>query len=266
MSNALRYLVYDIETRTDKALLNKVLYPDRGWSDQEAFEAHLKELAAEERSFVNPAFHTPITIAAVALNADFEIQKIGLLGKESKRPADLVRHFWETYNQHRPVLVDFNGKGFDLRVLELWAFRMGISIQSFHYDKFGPRYKFAEEHHFDLHDFLTNFGAIRFKGGLNLFSKILGKPGKLDTKGDMVQELFEAGEQFRIDDYCLGDAMDTYFVFLRSLVVRGVIDLNRERALVEQAKIEMEKKRDAEGYFKPYLEHFRFWDPQEAEI
>jgi predicted PolB exonuclease-like 3'-5' exonuclease len=266
MSHAFRYLVYDIETCIDKALLNKVLYPGMGYSDQEAYEKHLQELSEDARSFVNPSFHVPIAIAVIGLNADFEIAKIGLLGKESRRASDIVRHFWETYNQYRPVLVDFNGKGFDLRVLELWAFRLGLSIQPFHYDKFGPRYKFNEEHHLDLHEFLSNYGAIRWKGGLNLFSKILGKPGKMETRGDMVQALFEAGDRFRIDDYCLGDTMDTYFVFLRSLVLRGVIDLKRERALVESAVSEMEKKRETEGYFKHYLEHFSYWDPRNHDI
>ncbi len=264
MSSNLRYLIYDIETCTDKALLNRVLYPGEGLGDQEAYLKHVAELAMEERSFVNPSFHVPISIAAIGLNSDFEILKIALLGKDSKNPAAIVEHFWETYNQARPMLVDFNGKGFDLRVLELWAFRLGLTIPAFHYEKFGPRYRFNEEHHLDLHEFLTNYGAIRFKGGLNLFSKLLGKPGKMDTRGEMVQELLEKGERFRIDDYCLGDAMDTYFVFLRTLVLRGVLDLSRERNLVEAAKAEMEKKREAEGYFKAYLEHFRFWDAAEA--
>ncbi len=258
-----KYLVYDIETCVDKALLNKVLYAGAGLGDEEAYRKHLSELAVDDRTFINPAFHAPISIAAIGLSQDFEILKIGLLGKDSKDPHALVEHFWEMYNQNRPVLVDFNGKGFDLRVLELWAFRLGIAIRASHYDKFGPRYRFNEEHHLDLHEFLTNYGAIRFKGGLNLFSKLLGKPGKMETKGEMVQELFEKGERFCIDDYCLGDAMDTYFVFLRTLVMRGIIDLNRERALVEQAQSELEKKEESEGYFKAYLEAFRFWELEE---
>jgi len=266
LSSGFRYLVYDIETCTDKALLNKVLYPGEGLSDHEAFNKHLGELMLEGRTFVNPAFHAPISIAAIGLNSDFEILKIGLMGKDAKNPAALVQHFWEIYNQSQPVLIDFNGKGFDVRVLELWAFRLGIAIHSKHFGKFGARYKFNEEDHLDLHEFLTNYGAIRFKGGLNLFSKILGKPGKMETKGDIVQELFEAGERFRIDDYCLCDAMDTYFVFLRTLVIRGVIDLQRERSLVEDAKVAMEHKRDQEGYFKGYLEAFRYWDPAEHEL
>ncbi|HCU25784.1 MAG TPA: 3'-5' exonuclease, partial [Deltaproteobacteria bacterium] len=243
MSSNFRYLVYDIETSIDKALLNRVLYAGQGLDDEAAYQAQLAELAKEDRTFINPAFHMPVCIAALGVNADFEIIKIGLLGKDGKKmPRALVEHFWETYNGHHPILVDFNGKGFDVRVLELWAFRLGLTIRQSHYDKFGARYRFNEEQHLDLHEFLTNYGAIRWKGGLDLFSKILGKPGKMDTKGEMVQELFAAGELFRIEDYCLGDAMDTYFIFLRTLVLRGVIDLTRERALVEAAQIEMEKK------------------------
>jgi len=297
-----RYLVYDIETCVDKALLNKVCYAGLGLSDEQAYAAQMAELAADERSFVNPSFHRPISIAAVGLDSHFEILKIGLLGKppsplggegaqRAPRPAGwlgdegvlpatqgdsttpcstrdfkatraLVEHFWEMYNQSRPVLIDFNGKSFDMRVLELWAFRLGIRIEEFHYDKFGPRYRFNEEHHLDLHEFLTNYGAVRWKGGLNLFSKILGKPGKMETKGEMVEELFAQGEHFRIDDYCLGDAMDTYFVFLRTLVLRGVIDLRRERELVEAAVEKMEAKQSEEGYFKSYLEAFSYWEPE----
>jgi len=262
MNSNFRYLVYDIETITDKALLQKVLYPEMEGKPEEAYQNHLTELGQEDRTFVNPSFHKPVSIAVVALNADFEISKIGLLGKESKTTRSLVEHFWETYNQSRPVLVDFNGKGFDLRVLELWAFRLGISIRQSHYEKFGARYRFSEEVHLDLHEFLTNYGAIRFRGGLDLFAKILGKPGKMDTKGDQVQGLFDEGKRFEIDDYCLADTMDTYFVFLRTLVMRGVIDLDREKTLVEAAKGMMEEKLKQEGYFKPYLEHFTYWNPE----
>lgn len=255
------YLVYDIESCIDKNLLNKVLYPGQNLNDQEAYERHLTELAEKDRTFINPSFHVPISIAAVGLDENFEILKIGLLGKNEKTSRAIVEHFWEIYNEHTPVLIDFNGKGYDLRLLELWAFRLGLTITHKHFDKFGPRYRFNMENQIDLSDFLSNFGAVRWQGGLNLFSKVLGKPGKTDTKGDMVQELFEKGERFRIDDYCLGDTMDTYFVFLRSMVMRGHIDLQRERELVDTAKTKMEEKQTQEGYFNSYLENFGYWDP-----
>lgn len=264
MQDHFRYLVYDIETITDKKLLQKVLYPEMEGKVEDAFQKHVTELAAEGKDFINPAFHLPITIGVVALNADFEISKIGILGKDQNSPRTLVEHFWDTYNDYEPILVDYNGKGFDLRVLELWAFRLGLAIRPSHFQKFGTRYKFSDERHMDLHEFLSNHGAIRWKGGLNLFSKILGKPGKMGTTGDQVQSLYDQGNFFQIQDYCLSDAMDTYFVFLRTLVMRGIITLSREKELVLEAKVQMETLQEKEGYFKSYLDQFKFWNPDQG--
>lgn len=267
MTSQFRYLVYDIETAINKPLVNLVLYAGRGLSDEEAYQDHLRELNEKEperNGFVNPAFHKPIAIAAVAVNPDFSIARIGLLGNEARETTAIVEHFWKIYNEQQPSLVDFFGRGFDIRVLELWAFKLGITIDGRHFAQYGTRHKFSDKWHLDLHDFLTNFGAVRFKGGLNLFSKLLGKPGKMETKGSMVQTLYEEEKIFEIEDYCLGDAMDTYFVFLRTRVMVGEISLDRERELVEKAKKQIEEKATNEGYLKLYLTNFGEWRRDEG--
>lgn len=260
-----KYLVYDIESVINKPLLNKVLYAGEGLTDEEAYQKELAEMQKKdpERTFINPSFHKPISLAAVAVNDDFSIKHIGLMGKEKPTTRSIVEHFWELYNKDQPVLVDFNGSGFDVRVLELWAFQLGIVLSPFYFKKFGPRTRYADEHHIDLHDFLTNYRAVSFKGGLDLFSKLLGKPGKTDTKGNMVQELYDQKEFFRINDYCLGDTMDTYYVFLRTRVMRGELPLAREQELVAKSRLLLEEKRTKEGFFKTYLEHFGDWKPEE---
>ena len=53
-------------------------------------------------------------------------------------------------------------------------------------------------------------------GGLNLVANLLGKPGKMDVQGDMVQDMYNAGRLADINDYCRCDVLDTYFVFLRT--------------------------------------------------
>jgi 3'-5' exonuclease len=244
----------------DKTLLNKVLYQDEGLSDEEAHKKHLEELAKQDRDFVNPSFHMPVSMAVAAISDTLEITKIGLLGGKEATPGSITKGFWDVYRDKKPILVDFNGKGFDLRMMELWAFRCGITLPKDHFDKFGVRYKFAEDRHLDLHAFLTNHGAIRLAGGLNLFSKILGKPGKTSTKGEMVQELYDKGERFRIDDYCLSDVMDTYFIFLRAMVLMGQLTLPREKELVDAAKGKIEEHSAKEGTFKTYLEAFGYWE------
>ena len=261
--NKFKYLIYDIETVTDKTLLNRVLYPNEGLSDEEAYQRHLTELSEIDRTFVNPSFHKPVSLAAIAVAENLEITKIGLLGGEKRTSSAIVKNFWDTYREKKPILVDFNGKGFDLRLMELWAFRCGITLPREHFSKFGIRHRFSDEKHLDLHELLTNYGAIRYAGGLNLFSKILGKPGKTSTKGEMVQEIYDAGNIFRIDDYCLSDAMDTYFVFLRIQVLMEQLTLSRERELVDAAKTKIQEQSAKEGFFKDYLAAFGYWAPPE---
>ena len=67
--------------------------------------------------------------------------------------------------------VTFNGRTFDLPLMELSAFRYGLSVpgwfnvESKSWEQNRSRYNL--DAHFDLHDVLTNFGATRFSGGLN---------------------------------------------------------------------------------------------------
>jgi predicted PolB exonuclease-like 3'-5' exonuclease len=50
---------------------------------------------------------------------------------------------------------------------------------------------------------------------------MLGLPGKTDTKGEMVEELYQKGERKRIFDYCMDDALNTYLIWLTIKYVRG---------------------------------------------
>lgn len=260
MNNHLKYLVYDIESITNKKLLNQVLFAGENLSDEEAYQAHLKELEQEGKTFINPSFHRPISLAAAAISNDYRLLKINLIGGDQGDTKEIVAQFWDIYNNHDPILVDFNGKGYDVRLLELWAFHLGISITKKHFQKFGARYKFNEENHIDLQDFLTNFNSIRLRGGLDLFSKLLGKPGKLSTKGEMVQDLYDQNQLQKINDYCMCDVIDTYFVFLRTRVMLGNINLDQEKRLVDEARLVIQKKYDEEGYLGEYLENFGEWN------
>ena len=95
-------------------------------------------------------------------------------------------------------------------------------------DKFGSRFRFGTRH-FDVHDWLSNYSAIRMNGGLNLLAKVIGKPGKMETKGDEVYDMYCAGKVKEINDYCMHDVLDTYFVFLRTRVLLGELTIDREQ-------------------------------------
>lgn len=261
------YLVYDIESVVDKSLLNRILFSGKGLDDESAYQQHVKKIQEEKgNTFVNASFHIPVCLAALAVDKDFGLLKIGLFGEGERTPENIVRHFWQLYNEYNFVPVDFNGRGYDMRLLELWAFRQGIAIHYKHFDKFGPRYRYADDKHLDLHETLTNNLSIKLQGGLNFFAKILGLPGKMETKGDMVEELYGKGEMFAIEDYCLGDALDTYFILLRWMVMRSRITLDQESRLRTSALSLMREHSDKTGYLKAYLKNIKFNDSPQLAV
>ena len=160
------------------------------------------------------------------------------------------------------MLVDFNGRGFDLPLLTLTGFRFGISCPRYFDDeRFGFRYRFTEKH-IDLMEWMTEYGSYRLKGGLDLLAKILGKPGKMGTKGSDVEKMFAAGKLQEINDYCVHDVLDTYFVFLRTRVLSGELTLEREQELVCETKAWIEERAEAQPALQEYLAAFGDWDPR----
>lgn len=243
MDRTTTYLVFDIETVADGRLLQRVRYPtDPGLTPAEAVKRQRAELlAANGSDFIPATFQVPVSVAVVKVGADHGLIGAVTLDRPHLRPPVIARTFWagwEAYGQ--PTLVTFNGRCFDLPVLEQAAFRYGIPLPRWFRTGVknweDPRNRFNAEAHIDLQEELTNRGALRYNGGLNLAATLLGKPGKMETKGDMVQDLWQAGEGQRIDDYCLCDALDTYFVFLRLRLLQGIITPDQEQEIVAGAR------------------------------
>jgi predicted PolB exonuclease-like 3'-5' exonuclease len=154
--------------------------------------------------------------------------------------------------------------------LELAAFRYGIGVPRWFnlrdksYEQRRNRYNIGS--HFDLQDLLTNFSASMFAGGLNLAANILGKPGKMDIAGHMVQDLYDKGDLAAINGYCQCDVLDTYFVFLRASVMTGDLDLDDEQRRVDEMHKWLEARVDTTPAFGDYLECWGQWEnPWTAE-
>ena len=168
------------------------------------------------------------------MGADFRLIDLVVLDEPEFRPHVITENFWRGWEKYRrPTLVSFNGRGFDLPLLELAAFRYGVSLPAW-FNVGGksfeqPRNRYNPQSHVDLCELLTNFGSTRFTGGLNLAANLLGKPGKMDVQGDMVQDMYDAGRLAEINDYCRCDVLDTYFVFLRTRVLVGQLSLDAEQ-------------------------------------
>jgi 3'-5' exonuclease len=258
-----RYLIFDIETVGDGDLIRKVRYPDEDLTPRDAIDRYRRQLLEETGRDVLPAsFVLPVSVAIAKVGTDCRLQDIAVLDAPEFRPREIVRKFWQGWQHYgRPTLVTFNGRGYDVPVLELAAFRFGLSIPAwFNVDSRAyeqSRNRYNTESHLDLQELLTNFSAWKLNGGLNLLANLIDKPGKSGVDGSQVQQLYFDGHADQINDYCRCDVLDTYFVFLRTRVLIGKLTAQEEADLSAEARAFLTERAEEHPAYRHYL---TVWD------
>jgi predicted PolB exonuclease-like 3'-5' exonuclease len=127
----------------------------------------------------------------------------------------------------KPRVVTWGGRRFDLPVIVARCMVYGTPLP----DYFGARpvdyrYRYQRNAHLDLSDWVSDHGAAQ-RASLDVTAKSLGLPGKTDTTGADVADLWAAGEHERVRSYCLQDVVTTALVLLRFELVTG--DLTPEQ-------------------------------------
>lgn len=122
----------------------------------------------------------------------------------------ILENFWlamKSYDQ----FITFNGRGFDCPFLHL---RSGI-LQVKPTKNLMP-YRYSADHHIDLLDQLTFFGAYR-KFNLDFYCKSFGikSPKSGGMTGLDVPDYFKEGKYLEIAKYCYGDLVATKELFER---------------------------------------------------
>jgi len=270
---AVEYLVFDVESVADPELVARLRYPGERFEPAEAVRRYRSELMAKyESDFIPYTYQIPIAVAVAKLAAGFRLIDVVVLDEPEYRPHAITEKFWRGWEKYRrPTLVSFNGRSFDIPLLELAAFRYGLSVAGWfsHLGKGfdNPRSRYNVQSHLDLCELLTNFGSSRFTGGLNLAANLLGKPGKMDVQGDMVQDMYQSGRLGEINDYCRCDVLDTYFVFLRTRVLIGQLSLEAEQQLIAETKQWLQQNRQQLRAYDRYLERWGDWpNPWQASV
>jgi predicted PolB exonuclease-like 3'-5' exonuclease len=265
MPAQVRYLVFDTESVADPELVAKLRYAGQSLEPAQAVRRYRDELMEKyESDFIPYTFQIPVSVAVGKVTGDFRLTDLVVVDEPQFRPHVITENFWRGWEKYRrPTLVSFNGRGFDLPLLELAAFRYGLSVPGwFRADGKSfeqARNRYNTKSHIDLCELLTNFGSTRFHGGLNLAANLLGKPGKMDVEGHMVQDLYDAGRLAEINDYCRCDVLDTYFVFLRSRVLMGQLPLEAEQQIIAQTKAWLAQQAEHNSACRIYLEHWGDW-------
>lgn len=227
--------VFDIETVPDTDAvpnLTGFCEPDVDARRAELERYHL-DATQGKNAFPRQPFHKVVAISF--LHAEIEsadgreryyLKELRSGGTEASCERDLVGGFFQFIDRHRPRLVSFNGRGFDIPVLKYRAMKHGVTARAFSalgdkWANYGARY--ATDWHCDLLEVMSDFGAsARIK--LNEVAAVLGLPGKTGIDGAMVAPMYDAGRIGEIRDYCESDVLNTYLVYLRYRLFTGAVD------------------------------------------
>ena len=221
-------LTFDIETIPDSAGLRKVY----GLDDQ-ASDAAVAEMAFQRRrqatgsDFLQHHLHRVLVISC-ALRTD-EGLRIWSVGNAEDGEAGIIQRFFDGIERYTPQLVSWNGGGFDLPVLHYRGLIHGIRAarywdqgeddRDFKWNNYISRY---HARHTDLMDLLAMYQP-RANAPLDDMAKLCGFPGKLGMDGSQVWDAYQRGALDEIRNYCETDVANTYLVFLRFQLMRGLM-------------------------------------------
>ena len=249
-------LVFDIETVPDVDYGRTLL----GLGDLAETEV-AKAMAAQRRQetggseFLPLEQHRVVAIACVLRSGDS--LKVWSLGEVESSEAELVQRFFDGIERFRPDLVSWNGSGFDLPVLTYRALKhrvaapqfweMGDSDNAFRWNNYVNRY---HARHTDLMDVLSFYQA-RARASLADMAVLLGLPGKLGFSGAQVWDVWRGGQQLAVRRYCETDVLNTFLIYLRYQLLRGVLD--RERLQAEERRVRDWLTASAEPHWREFL-------------
>lgn len=221
-------LAFDIETVPDLDGARRLLGLE-GEDDAAVAEALAARQRARRGNDMPPAHLQRVVAIAVAFHSDREFRVLSL-GTREDGEAELVRQFFGGIEKYHPVLVSWNGSGFDLPVLHWRALVHGIAAPRYwdtgqrdrdsKWDHYLGRYQFR---HTDLMDVLGLYNGRNW-APLDEVAQLCGLPGKLGMDGSQVAGAFARGEIDAIRAYCETDTLNTYLLWLRFQRLRGELD------------------------------------------
>jgi predicted PolB exonuclease-like 3'-5' exonuclease len=245
-------LAFDIETIPDVAGMRKLHGLPADLPDGEVAEVVFQMRRVRTGSDFLPVHLHKVAVISCVLRATDGIQVFSLEGEE----ADVIRRFYEGVEKFVPQLVSWNGGGFDLPVLNYRALVHGVPApmfwetgdenRDFRYNNYVSRY---HSRHLDLMDVLAMYQP-RNNAPLDEVAQLAGLPGKIGVGGARVWQTWLAGEKGKVRDYCEADTVNTYLLFLRYQLLRGVF--TRDAFEKEQDLL----RKYLQGQSKPHWREF----------
>ncbi len=239
-------LVFDIETIPDIAGLRSLYALDAAVSDTDVAEMAFQMRRQKTGSdFLQHHLHRVVAISCALREGDsFRVWSLG--GLEDDEGA-LIQRFFDGIEKYTPQLVSWNGGGFDLPVLHYRGlingvqcaryWDMGEDDKDFKWNNYISRY---HSRHLDLMDLLAMYTG-RANAPLDDLAKLIGFPGKLGMDGSKVWEAYQQGKLEDIRNYCETDVVNTWLLFARFQMMRGVFTRARYQKECDLVRAELGK-------------------------
>jgi len=230
-------LVFDIETIPDAAGLRAA------WGLQGDDASVVQAALARRREQTQGSDFLPLHLHRIAVismlmrdDDGLRVRSLGVDADASAQPHDearTVQAFYKVIERYAPNLVSWNGSGFDLQVLNYRAMIHGVQAprfwdqgeddRDFRYNNYIGRY---HARHTDLMDLLAMYNG-RANAPLDQLARLCGFPGKLGMDGSQVWSTWQAGRRSEVRDYCETDVANTWLLWCRFQLLRGVMDRER---------------------------------------
>ena len=237
-------LAFDIETIPDAHAIRTLHDFPNDISDADVVEFALQKRRAQNGSdFLPLHLHRVVAISCCLRWSDDKVH-VSTIGKIEDDEATVLRKFYELIERYTPQLVSWNGGCFDLPVLHYRSLIHGISAarywdmgdgdfgdsRDFKWNNYLSRYHMR---HCDLMDVLAMYNG-RANAPLDQMAKLCGFPGKMGMDGSKVWSAFQQGQLQEIRDYCETDAANTYLMFMRFQLLRGVYNPQEYQAEIDR--------------------------------
>ena len=253
-------LAFDIETAPDCDGLRRLYDLDPGLSDKDVAEiAFQRRRAAANHDFLQLHQHRVIAIACALREGDGV--RVWSLGAPEDGEAELIRRFFDGIEKYTPQLVSWNGGGFDLPVLHYRSLVHGICGAAL----LGPGRGGARLQVEQLHQPLSR-APSRPDGPAGAVpaaqQRAAGRDGQADRLSGQARHGRRAGvgrlpggKLREIRSYCETDAANTYLMYLRFQLLRGVFDAAQYQREVELVRGTLAKS--AEPHWREFLDAWK---------
>jgi len=261
-------IVFDTETVPDAEAARRLLgQPElTDIEARDALSCYFLEKTDGRNDFPRQPFHQIVAISYAHLiaepgeeGAELVIRRVASGGEKGSSEAELLEGFFGLIEKRAPQIVSFNGRGFDVPVLKYRAMVHGLSCPRWFnegdkWNNYDARY--SPTYHLDLLEVLSDFGASA-RCSMHEVASAFGVPGKLDTAGDDVRGMFEAGQINEIRNYCETDVCTTLLTYLRWQLFNGALSEGAYARAVLGLRNHLEEEAASRPHFATYLS---VWD------